>query len=401
MKKATRNRNMRSSSQTAFPLYGLIIVCLIFIGLLLLLRRSPSIIKKPPARPPSKFLETSGTQLRLLGKPYTFTGINAYNIAGKKGRTAGCGGYIDNPDELFAAIRPNSIVRFWGWQGAMVTNMKTKQPDWSGIDRVLQSAKKHNQRVIISLGDQAGTCDDGIWKNKEWYESGYKEVNNTSGLTPLSYWEFVQLFVSRYKNSQTIAMWELINEPETADCVDGYTGRQCYGHQRCTDHAAAAKSLRNFFDTVGGRIKEIDPNHLIESGVIGGGQCGADNEYYSYLHESPAIDVASYHDYNAPDKEMPGDQWNGLAMRLKQMKKIGKPLIIGEAGILAQDNTSECISFTQRKDKLAAKMKAQFEAGIVGYLPWNWSSDNAGVCNFDIPPEDPLMKVLRDGVPVQ
>ncbi len=344
----------------------------------------------------SIYLKRNGTHLRLFGQPYTFTGINAYSIASLNGINAGCGGQIDDLDVLFSTLRPNSIVRFWGWQGSMVTNVKTKLPDWTGIDRVISTAAKYNQRVIISLSDQAGTCDDGRWKDMAWYNGGFKQVYNPTGLTPLSYWDFVQLIVTRYKDSPTIAMWELVNEPESANCMPGYNGTGCYGHQSCPDSSAAAKSLRYFFDTVGGKIKELDPNHLVESGVIGTGQCGADNWNYQYIHESPGIDIASYHDYGDHDSPMPGDQWNGLQIRLNQMQKIQKPLIIGEAGMLAQDNSTVCMNFAARRDKIEAKMNKQFRAGVVGYIPWSWASDNAGVCNYDIPPTDPLVKLLHD-----
>lgn len=359
--------------------------------------QKPGTLKKSNVKKPvSKYLTTNGNSLQLYGQPYTFTGVNVYSAASLDGVNAGCGGQVNDLDELFSSLRPNSIVRFWGWQGSMVTNVKTKQPDWSGIDRVLAVATKYKHRVIISLGDQSGTCDDELWKDRTWYTEGFMKVHNEKNSTPLSYWEFVQLVVTRYKDSKTIAMWELMNEPEAAECMAGYSGSNCYGRQLCPDHADAGKSLRYFFDTVGGKIKEIDPNHLIESGVIGSGQCGADNTYYEYIHQSPSIDVASYHDYNEPDSPMPGDTWNGLHERISQMKKINKPLIIGEAGMLAQDGSKECMSFNERSEKIKAKMEAQFKAGISGYIPWNWSGGNAGVCNYDIPKDDPLMTVLHE-----
>jgi mannan endo-1,4-beta-mannosidase len=344
----------------------------------------------------SKFLTKNGTQLVLFGQPYTFTGVNVYSAASLNSINVGCGGQVDDIDGLFSSLRPNSIVRFWGSQGTMGTNAITRQLDWTGIDRVVNTAASHGQRVIIALSDQSGTCDDGLWRDSSWYTNGFKEIYNPKGMTPLSYWEYVQQVVARYKDSPTIAMWELVNEPEASECMVGYNGSACYGHQSCPDAQAAANALRYFFDTVGGEVKRIDPNHLIESGVIGTGQCGADNWNYQYIHESPAIDVASYHDYNEVDSPMPGDPWNGLQVRLQQMKTIQKPLIIGEAGMLAQDNSSACMSFATRRDKLSQKMEAQFAAGIAGYLPWSWAGFNSGSCNFDMPPGDPSLTLIHD-----
>src|SRR5205085_12291741 len=133
-------------------------------------------------------------------------------------------------DALFSTLRPNSIIRIWAWQGSMATNPKTQKPDYAGIDRVLDSAKKHKQKIIMSLGTQSGDCDGGKWKDLNWYDHGYKDTNNPTGLTPLSYWDYIQQITNHYKNSQTIAMWELVNEPETSNC-NGYTGSSCYNHQ--------------------------------------------------------------------------------------------------------------------------------------------------------------------------
>jgi hypothetical protein len=367
----------------------LLAVPLIFIAILTIQTYSAQLQSSTPATSSVKgeedsiYLTTQGQGFRLNGKPYTFTGANLYGAGSLSEVNIGCGGEIKDIASLMASLKPESIIRFWGFKPTIGTNVQTKENDFTGIDRVLTLAQFYNHRVIISLADQSGTCDGGVWKNLSWYEQGYKD----------SYLDYVEDIVSKYKDSPVIAMWEPVNEPETADCK-GFTGSKCYGHQICKDHDKAAHVLRGFFDTVGGKIKEIDPNHLVESGVIGNGQCGADNDYYTYVHESPGIDVASYHDYNEVDNAMPGDQWNGLLRRIEQMKTINKPLIIGESGMLASDTSRRCMSFDERKEKIQKKMEAQFGAGVSGYLLWNLSTIDNSVCNYDIPPNDPLMKLL-------
>jgi len=391
-KKTSYNRKTKTKHRLQGKVIYILGILLLFIGVILfgVIQKHGSVkgIKVTP------FLSTYGTQLVDHGKPYTFAGYNMYNIASLPGHNAGCGGSIADINSFFATLRPNSVIRMWAWQGSMAINPTTKQLDWKGIDRVLAAAKKYHQRVIISLGTQSGECDDQQWKDSAWYQGGYKTVYNPAGLTPLSYWDYVQQIVTRYKNSKEIGMWELINEPETSDCV-GYSGTACYGHQTCVDHTRAATILRQFFDTVGGKVKAIDPNHLIESGLTGTGQCGSDNDNYTYVHQSPAIDVASYHDYHDDDAPMPGDQWNGLAMRLSQMKTIGKPLIVGEVGMLALQSGGDCMTLDQRTDKMKAKMDAMFPAGIAGFLVWSRSPDLDTSCNFDVGNTDPLVNLIN------
>jgi hypothetical protein len=158
--------------------------------------------------------------------------------------------------------------------------------------------------------------------------------------------------------------------------------------------------LRFFFDTVGGELHRIDPNHLIGSGVLGSGQCGTSWNDYQYVHESPGIDVASYHDYGADTVAVPGDQWNGLQVRLNQMSAVGKPLVVGEVGMKAQQNLSGCMAPSDRSARIGAKMTGQFSAGVSGFLLWDWMPSNSGGCVYeDITAADPLLGVLRNYQP--
>jgi len=344
----------------------------------------------------SPYVTTNGTSLMLNGQPFQFTGFNAYNLGTDPGINAGCGAPSSNIDALFSKLRPNSVVRVWAFQGSITTNVKNKQTDWTGLDRVVNTAQKDGIKLDLVLGDQAGTCDDGHWKDTAWYSGGYtKAVNDYgNGLTPIPYLDYVKLVVSRYKDSTAIAFWEPINEPEASDC-QGATGSACYGKQTCNEPAAKT-ALRSFFDAVGGAIKSIDPNHLVSSGVIGGGQCGAQFEDYQYVHASPGIDVATYHDYGSDNTPIPGDQYNGLQKRLNQMKLINKPLIVEEAGMNAMDNSTSCVSLASRSAEMKAKMDAQFAAGIAGFMPWALSEGTSTVCNYDIGTNDPVLALVHD-----
>lgn len=343
------------------------------------------------------FVSANGTELSLNGERYQFTGVNAFNLATLPGSNAGCGGYVENLDSFLSNLRPNSTVRLWAFQGTMATNVDTKQINWAGLDRVVNAAQKNNIKLIFVLSEQAGACDDGHWKDRSWYEGGYKQSFNDfgNGLTPLPYLEYVKLIVARYKDSSAVAMWEPVNEATPAECLNA-KGDDCWAELSCPDEAAAAQALRTFYDTVGGAIKSIDPNHLVSSGMIGDGQCGTVWEDYQYVHASDGIDVASYHDYSHVDEPLPGDEWNGMQKRLEQMKLLNKPLIVGEIGMLASANGTGCMTYTTRRDKMKAKMDAQFAAGIAGYIPWSFTAGQSSVCNYDIVGGDPLLTLLWD-----
>jgi hypothetical protein len=339
---------------------------------------------------PKGFLTRAGSRLVLDSKAFRFTGVNAYSLATVWGRNAGCGPAATDAqlDALFAGLRPNSLVRIWAYQGSMTTNVVTGARDWTALDRVVAAAARRGQKLILSITGQGEGCDDGRWKDLTWYAGGYRTALNLDPRTRItaSYWDYTREIVTRYKSSPVVGMWELVGEPEVSVAST----------HACLDHDQAAGVLREFFDTVGGEVKRIDPHHLIHSGVIGSGQCGSSGEHYTYVHESPALDVASYHDYGADSVPVPGDQWNGLQVRLDAMKRIDKPLVVSEVGVRAQRSLAGCATLDQRTTLLRNKANAQLAAGAAGFMPWNWMPTNDGSCSYEtITTGDPVLSMLK------
>jgi mannan endo-1,4-beta-mannosidase len=134
--------------------------------------------------------------------------------------------------------------------------------------------------------------------------------------------------------------------------------------------------------------------HLVEAGLLGGSQCGIAGSDFEKVSASPGIDVLSVHDYYG-SSSMGGDQWNGLAARFVQAAALDKPIITGEAGILAGDGP--CVSLSQRAAEMASKISAQFAAGSSALLVWDWVPQSLGPCNYNTGPGDPLMALLNGG----
>lgn len=165
----------------------------------------------------------------------------------------------------------------------------------------------------------------------------------------------------------------------------------CSGHQTCPNEQIAANALRHFYDVVGGEIHALDPDHLVEAGLIGNGQCGTAGQDYAYVGSSPGIDVLSYHDYSVAKTPIPGDRWNGLAVRFAQAAAIGKPVVGGEEGI---DAGRGCRSDRRRASLLSAHIKGQIAKGSSGVLLWNWVPGLDPGCTYDIAPHDPLLRAI-------
>jgi hypothetical protein len=335
-----------------------------------------------------------GTQLFLNGKPYRVLSVNAYELATYWTINQGCGGMLTDAqlDAFFASLPANTSVRMWGFQGSMATNPSTHARDWRALDRVINAASRHGDHLVVSLGNQAGDCDDGHWKDAAWYRGGYRNVYPGDGysIATVSYWDWVHEIVSRYRSSTAIAMWELVNEPEASDCAAGYASSNCWAHLRCPDSGAAAAALRDFFDKVGTEIKRFDSNHLVESGALGGSQCGWTGDNFTAVQASPGIDVMSYHDYWYNQVLAPE-----LSTRLQQAHTLGKPLLIGELGIPSSDTAPGCIGAARRRDLVTQKAQAMFGAGAASILLWDWLPDPSSTCTYDIGPGNPVLSALR------
>ena len=341
-------------------------------------------------------ISAQGQTLEIGGIPTKFTGVNAYELATDWGTNNGCGGMATNAqmDAFFSSLRPNSLVRFWAFQGTMATNVNTHQLDWGPLDRVFFAAAKYHVYLIPTISAQYGSgCDGGHWQDPSWYAGGFNDVYNSStnsnghGLDPLSYADYLTAIVSRYADSPALGMWEPMSEPEASTCPAAFEPNNCSGHQTCPSETAAAAALEYFFTTEGGEIQRLDPQHLVEAGFLGAGQCGTAGSDYQNVGASPGINILSVHDYygSAP---MGGDQWNGMAVRFAQAKALNKPIIAGEGGIQAGSGQPGCESLQRRAADLSAKIVTQFAAGESAYLVWNWVLDPIGPCSANTGPSD-------------
>ena len=261
------------------------------------------------------------------------------------------------------------------------------------------AAAKYHVYLIPVISDQGGACDGGTWQSPSWYSGGFRDVDNSPsnsdgrGLTPLSYWDYMNALVSRYADSPALGMWEPMSEAEASTCPAAFQPSNCLGNQTCPSEAAASSTLEYFFTTVGDRIHVLDPKHLVEEGLLGGSQCGVAGSDFQSVGSTPGIDVLSVHDYYGP-QPLGGDQSNGLATRFAQAKALDKPIITGEAGLLAGINQSGCISLQQRRADMGSKMTAQFARGDGAFLIWNWQPSPLGQCSYNTGPNDPSLPCI-------
>lgn len=326
------------------------------------------------------FVQRSGTELTLDGEPWRFTGVNIYNANsdGWCGHSLDVTGGVERAfDELGAGHR---VVRAWFFQ-ALALSGDLQARDWTRFDRTINAARERGIKLIVTLSDHWGECGAKLpgngTKDAAWYTAGYTAVD--PGMLT-SYRDYVREVVNRYRHEPAIAMWQLMNEAETKDLATG----------DCTPGGHLI--LRDFATDVSGLIKSIDGNHLVSLGTMGGPQCGPHRDFYGIVHDVSTLDVCEYHDYS-PGEALPTFAYddgydNGLATRIDACHSLGKPIFVGESGI------PRTVGLGARADIFAAKRAAQFEAGVVGFLAWNFSHIPLDDI-YDIRPGDPALHAIR------
>ena len=322
----------------------------------------------PPASPassPSKpgFLAASGTSFVLDGAPFSFSGFDIYQANSRTNcsYTMGTGPALDR---ALASIGPtHRVFRAWFFQYLATRNGVR---DWSAFDHTLAVAAAHGDKVIVTLGNEWGSCESrrSVVKTVGWYETGYRTEVLPGTTVPYRAW--VAEVVARYAHDPTVAMWQLMNEAETR--IDGSA-------------CGPADVLRTWAADVSALVKRLDPDHLLNVGT-GGDQCGARGSDYAGLYALPTVDVCEYHDYGHDATPLP----SAVADDIAACEVLGKPIFAGEVGIRAADAGGA----RARSRELLAKDQAQRAAGIAGFLVWSWS-DSPRAGSFEVGPGDPLL----------
>jgi len=220
------------------------------------------------------------------------------------------------------------------WHGFEPSLGLYNPPEFDEFDYIVQSAKAHNIRLIVTL-DNYWTAYGGITQRLNW--AGIPVTPNqgiffTTEQAIHSYLNYVKFFVSRvnhyskvpYANESTIMAWELMNEPRHQGLGDDQT----------------SKALRAWVDRVGAFIKNIDAYHLISSGIEGHGTRygfgGDEGNDFIIIHSSPYIDFCSAHPY-------PTEGWANLNLQQTQtlikawnndaVNVVKKPFVVGEFNV--------------------------------------------------------------------
>ena len=343
---------------------------------------------------PASFVTRSGRSMLVDGAPFRFTGFNLYNAAASDLYSCPSAPRLDDA-QLDAAMSQVSdaggtVVRFWAFQS--YTRGGT---DFSGVDRVLAAARAHGLKVMPVLENQWRDCSRprvgplSEVRDGTWFTTGYRAPLPGQRL---SFRDYAERITHHYRDDPTVFAWSLMNEAETTRVTDDGTSE-----------------LVGFARDVSEVVRAADPHHLITLGTQSNGAPGASGADFSDVYGLPGLDFAEVHDWanrGSDDQPMPGAsstsalptpdrcQSNAapLACSFALARELDKPIVVGEAGIAADDPQSR----DTRAAQLAAKIDAAFRAGASGYLIWQLNQENTDGYGVITGSQDPIFSMLRE-----
>lgn len=341
---------------------------------------------------PSSFVEAEGTSFVVDGEPFRFVGANVYDAAASDFYSCDPSARMTDAElrDTFRVLHDQygaRVIRFWAYQ----TYTKSGE-DWSGMDAVISAARDTGLRVLPVLEDGPGYCTTSPevtpkseYQDDTWFVDGYRA---NYGTAPRSFRDYAKIVAEHYRNEPVIFGWSLINEADTS-----------------ARDAADRSVLVDFAEDMVPLMKSADPNHLLTLGTQSNGARGASGPDFAAVYGVPGMDFAEVHDWGywgddaeamfggtdgvppaaaAPECQAPDAP---IACSFAQIDALGKPLLVGEAGIGGGDADQ----LQTRAEQLGAKMDAAFAAGAGGYLLWRVTKQVTDTYDITLGSDDPVL----------
>ena len=261
----------------------------------------------------------------------------------------------DNTSELMlrdAKAYGFDTVRFWCFHPTSTEK----------LGHIVSCSKKYSLKLIPVLADR-WNYNQKFEINSEWYIQGYKKI----------YLPYVLNLLEHFKECKEILIWELINEPETEKF----------------------EYLYNFVSDVTQKIKEVNENHLISIGTIGGigDKFGSElsrfnSSLFEKLYSIKGLDAVSIHDYSYDvtllDRIEIHFYFKGKENIAKIFNKLNKPFVWvrGLWDYFCLQNFNKIISnplsvrwlwrhYIRKNIETAKSLSKQIYIGEIGYKNYN------------------------------
>ena len=251
-----------------------------------------------------------------------------------------------------------TTIRFFSYVDSyeMIHDPEQSEKYWKGLDELYDLCDKYGIKVVpsLSLGTTAMTACEHV-EGLGYVSVGEDRIDlitDPESKSRLFQKEYIETYVNRYKDRDTILMWEINNEMNLDMDIGPTIGRVTY----------SAYQLSEFYKWCTAIINTCDPDRLVTSGdsvqrnsnyhLLAGTMAGrADNDwgldtyaqrlYMNYLINGlGGMDTTSVHAYGEATDNLHITESRlkttaarmSLSIMVDEARALGQPLYVGEAG---------------------------------------------------------------------
>lgn len=297
---------------------------------------------------------------------------------------------------------------------------------FKAIDEVVRMCEENDIKIVWCMG-LTGFVEKWIESDRNGWHWAYGDyhmrelIADENCVARQEMYKYLDAVIQRYRNSKAVLTWEFANEITLS--ADILPGEKVYEGERMPTLEEIAK----FFDDVAARIRLNDPLRLINSGgssmrehqwnlyVNNKWQLDLKSEQYKaleLLYKDRGCDIIDIHWYAnntlgpvVLDDETYNNVNLGLADYMEFAKEIGKPLMVGEIGIMPMADTPNYFADNSDVEKAKPFFQRQLDeivdAGVQLSYWWQYGSDrpqDEGVGQFTLRKglDDELLQMIID-----
>ena len=270
----------------------------------------------------------------------------------------------------FTTIRFFSYVETYD----MIHDPVESEKYWAGLDELYDLFDKYGIKVVpsLSLGSSVMTACEYV-EGLGYVSVGEDRIDlitNPESKSRAFQKAYIETYINRYKDRDTVLMWEINNEMNLDMDIGQAIGKVTY----------SAYQLSEFYDWCSAIINECDPDRLVTSGdsvqrnanyhLLSGVMAGREacdwttdtygqRLYMNYLiHGLGGMDATSVHAYGeATDNlHITESRLKTTAARLSmsvmvdEARALGQPLYVGEAGTGTANGNTDVVNIQKTLD---------------------------------------------------
>jgi len=222
-----------------------------------------------------KILRLYNGQFYLGGEPYYEISFNKFDLnmqLNADGTLNGKGGYRDQTwnnaasclagaEKALKEMSENGFKTIRVFCSNINPKRSQKELDiyWKTVDTMYDLCDKYGIQVVACMSLTTEEFLDGSYDGGEWVvgkENYYDYFTNASSASRKNAHEFLKQYINRYKDRDTILMWEICNEGNLSVDVGAAVGSTCF----------SLIQLGAFYDDLAKQIHSLDSERLVTGG---------------------------------------------------------------------------------------------------------------------------------------